>query len=114
MVLRDFGVKNIVWGVSDLIHSNLECVSQKNTKNKTCFLTALTGEGVDETFKLLVQRILTKIEEGVIDPECMISGIYNFSDNKRLQNGREPKDDSDDYEEKQKGVSFLCFSVFFL
>lgn len=41
------------------------------------FLTtsALTGENINEAFRLLAGMILTKIEMGVIDPENMDSGV---------------------------------------
>lgn len=56
-----------------------------NTMNSTnslsgghiAFLTtsALTGENVDEAFRLLAGMILTKIEMGIIDPENIESGV---------------------------------------
>lgn len=56
----------------------------KNSINSTSFLgsdisflttSALTGENIDEAFRLLAGMVLTKIEMGVIDPENMDSGV---------------------------------------
>lgn len=56
----------------------------KNSTSSSTFLgsdisflttSALTGENIDESFRLLAGMILTKIEMGVIDPENMDSGV---------------------------------------
>mmetsp|Transcript_114910 Transcript_114910/g.199128 ORF Transcript_114910/g.199128 Transcript_114910/m.199128 type:complete len:215 (-) Transcript_114910:69-713(-) len=38
--------------------------------------SALTGEGVEEVFIKVARMILNKIEDGLIDPSTMVSGIH--------------------------------------
>eukprot|EP00923_Selenidium_pygospionis_P036218 GHVN01063543.1.p1 GENE.GHVN01063543.1~~GHVN01063543.1.p1 ORF type:complete len:122 (+),score=5.90 GHVN01063543.1:407-772(+) len=49
-------------------------------ENDILFLetSALTGEGVEEVFVKVARMILHKIEEGLIDPNTMVSGIHTF------------------------------------
>eukprot|EP00930_Biecheleria_cincta_P072882 TRINITY_DN60223_c0_g1_i1.p1 TRINITY_DN60223_c0_g1~~TRINITY_DN60223_c0_g1_i1.p1 ORF type:complete len:214 (+),score=37.68 TRINITY_DN60223_c0_g1_i1:55-696(+) len=47
-------------------------------ENDILFLetSALTGEGVEEVFIKVARMILNKIEDGLIDPHTMVSGIH--------------------------------------
>merc|ERR1712050_400796 len=47
-------------------------------ENDILFLetSALTGEGVEEVFVKVARMILNKIEDGLIDPNTMVSGIH--------------------------------------
>eukprot|EP00927_Polykrikos_kofoidii_P024038 TRINITY_DN2193_c0_g2_i1.p1 TRINITY_DN2193_c0_g2~~TRINITY_DN2193_c0_g2_i1.p1 ORF type:complete len:216 (-),score=37.88 TRINITY_DN2193_c0_g2_i1:171-818(-) len=47
-------------------------------ENDILFLetSALTGEGVEEVFIKVARMILNKIEDGLIDPNTMVSGIH--------------------------------------
>merc|ERR1712117_508037 len=47
-------------------------------ENDVLFLetSALTGEGVEEVFIKVARMILNKIEDGLIDPSTMVSGIH--------------------------------------
>merc|ERR1712176_664084 len=47
-------------------------------ENDNLFLetSALTGEGVEEVFIKVARMILNKIEDGLIDPNTMVSGIH--------------------------------------
>jgi len=38
--------------------------------------SALTGEGVEEVFVKVAKMILNKIEDGLIDPATMMSGVH--------------------------------------
>lgn len=48
-------------------------------ENDLLFLetSALTGEGVEEVFTKVAKQILAKIEDGLIDPNTMVSGIHS-------------------------------------
>mmetsp|Transcript_123512 Transcript_123512/g.335410 ORF Transcript_123512/g.335410 Transcript_123512/m.335410 type:complete len:216 (-) Transcript_123512:279-926(-) len=50
-------------------------------ENDILFLetSALTGEGVEEVFIKVARMILNKIEDGLIDPNTMVSGIHTGS-----------------------------------
>merc|ERR1712194_912755 len=56
-------------------------------ENDLLFLetSALTGEGVEEVFIKVARMILNKIEDGLIDPHTMVSGIHTGT--QRLQDG---------------------------
>merc|ERR1711862_607039 len=47
-------------------------------ENDILFLetSALTGEGVEDVFTKVAKQILNKIEDGLIDPNTMVSGIH--------------------------------------
>jgi len=50
-------------------------------ENDILFLetSALTGEGVEDVFIKVARMILNKIEDGLIDPNTMVSGIHTGS-----------------------------------
>merc|ERR1712007_101269 len=56
-------------------------------ENDILFLetSALTGEGVEEVFIKVARMILNKIEDGLIDPNTMVSGIHTGA--QRLSDG---------------------------
>eukprot|EP00918_Siedleckia_nematoides_P059987 GHVU01130832.1.p1 GENE.GHVU01130832.1~~GHVU01130832.1.p1 ORF type:complete len:213 (-),score=36.31 GHVU01130832.1:87-725(-) len=62
-------------------------------ENDICFIetSALTGEGVEEAFVKVSKMILNKIEEGLIDPNSMASGIHATVRPSVLQNPPNPK-----------------------
>merc|ERR1711972_996857 len=53
--------------------------------------SALTGEGVEEAFIKVARMILNKIEDGLIDPSTMVSGIH-AGGSQRLQDGSSSSD----------------------
>eukprot|EP00444_Apocalathium_aciculiferum_P028525 CAMPEP_0183442580 /NCGR_PEP_ID=MMETSP0370-20130417/88719_1 /TAXON_ID=268820 /ORGANISM="Peridinium aciculiferum, Strain PAER-2" /LENGTH=242 /DNA_ID=CAMNT_0025632259 /DNA_START=102 /DNA_END=829 /DNA_ORIENTATION=+ len=57
-------------------------------ENDILFLetSALSGEGVEEVFIKVARMILNKIEDGLIDPNTMVSGIHTGAA-QRLQDG---------------------------
>merc|ERR1712176_1508491 len=61
--------------------------SRSAQENDNPFLetSALTGEGVEEVFIKVARMILNKIEDGLIDPNTMVSGIHTGA--KSLQDG---------------------------
>lgn len=52
--------------------------SRAAQENDVLFLetSALTGEGVEEVFIKVAKMILSKIEDGLIDPNTMVSGVH--------------------------------------
>merc|ERR1712190_586672 len=56
-------------------------------ENDVLFLetSALTGEGVEDVFIKVARMILNKIEDGLIDPSTMVTGVNASS--QRLQDG---------------------------
>eukprot|EP00922_Rhytidocystis_sp_ex-Travisia-forbesii_P007825 GHVS01011582.1.p1 GENE.GHVS01011582.1~~GHVS01011582.1.p1 ORF type:complete len:216 (-),score=20.50 GHVS01011582.1:659-1306(-) len=48
-------------------------------ENDILFLetSALTGEGVEDAFVKVARMILNKIEDGLIDPNAMVSGVHS-------------------------------------
>eukprot|EP00397_Hematodinium_sp_SG-2012_P044791 GEMP01050104.1.p1 GENE.GEMP01050104.1~~GEMP01050104.1.p1 ORF type:complete len:213 (+),score=31.70 GEMP01050104.1:67-705(+) len=61
--------------------------SRSAQENDVLFLetSALTGEGVEEIFVKVAKMILCKIEEGLIDPNTMVSGIHTGRQMQQLQ-----------------------------
>jgi len=53
--------------------------SRAAQENDVLFLetSALTGEGVEEVFIKVAKMILSKIEDGLIDPNTMVSGVHS-------------------------------------
>jgi len=61
--------------------------SRAAQENDVLFLetSALTGEGVEEVFIKVAKMILSKIEDGLIDPNTMVSGIHSGRQMAQLQ-----------------------------
>jgi len=61
--------------------------SRAAQENDVLFLetSALTGEGVEEVFIKVAKMILSKIEDGLIDPNTMVSGIHTGRQMQQLQ-----------------------------
>lgn len=62
-------------------------------ENDVLFLetSALTGEGVEDVFIKIARMILNKIEDGLIDPRSMVSGIHATKTNLENVNVNPPQ-----------------------